>query len=181
MMILHVAITGADTAAGTESAPFRTINHAAQVALPGDTVLVHEGLYRDWVIRRALDEPRKHLGDVYLNGQSFYEALTKEELTAPARTEAVDGWTGRSRPVPDVEQTTHRWYAEVGLDSTTLWAAFGDADPNAAHSVVESSPTSAYHRCVVCSTSGTGLLRPVQPSTASVRAGAVSSSMLSAS
>ena len=197
MMILHVAITGADTAAGTESAPFRTINHAAQVALPGDTVLVHEGLYRewvkprnggldatrritymagagelvkitgaepitgwthesgpvwmvtipnslfgeynpfalavegDWVIRRALDEPRKHLGDVYLNGQSFYEALTKEELTAPARTEAVDGWTGRNRPVPDVEQTTHRWYAEVGLDSTTLWAAFGDADPNA--------------------------------------------------
>jgi len=197
MMILHVAITGADTAAGTESAPFRTINHAAQVAVGGDTVLVHEGLYRewvkprnggldatrritymagvgelvkitgaepitgwthesgpvwmvtipnsrfgeynpfalavegDWVIRRALDEPRKHLGDVYLNGQSFYEALTKEELTAPARTEAVDGWTGRNRPVPDVEQTTHRWYAEVGLDSTTLWAAFGDADPNA--------------------------------------------------
>src|SRR5674476_1010181 len=130
MMILHVAITGADTAAGTESAPFRTINHAAQVALPGDTVLVHEGLYREWVIRRALDEPRKHLGDVYLNGQSFYEALTKEELTAPARTEAVDGWTGRSRPVPDVEQTTHRWFAAVGLDSTTLWAAFGDADPN---------------------------------------------------
>ena len=197
MTILHVTITGADAAAGTESAPFRTINHAAQVAVGGDTVLVHEGLYRewvkprnggldatrritymagvgelvkitgaepitgwthesgpvwmvtipnsrfgeynpfalavegDWVIRRALDEPRKHLGDVYLNGQSFYEALTKEELTAPARTEAVDGWTGRSRPVPDVEQTTHRWYAEVGLDSTTLWAAFGDADPNA--------------------------------------------------
>jgi len=196
MTILHVATTGDDAAAGTESAPFRTINHAAQVALPGDTVIVHEGLYRewvkprnggldatrritymaaagelvkitgaepitgwthesgpvwkvripnslfgeynpfalavegDWVIRRALDEPRKHLGDVYLNGQSFYEALSIDELTAPARTEAVDGWTGRSRPVPDVEQTTHRWFAAVGLDSTTLWAAFGDADPN---------------------------------------------------
>ena len=35
MTILHVAITGTDAAAGTESAPFRTINHAAQVALPG--------------------------------------------------------------------------------------------------------------------------------------------------
>jgi hypothetical protein len=197
MTVHHVATTGADTAAGSESAPFRTINHAAQLALPGDTVLVHGGIYRewvkprhrgldatrrityasapgehvkitgaeqvtgwtqvsgpvwsvtlanalfgdynpfelavegDWVIRKSLDEPRKHLGDVYLNGQSFYEALTKDELTAPARTEAVDGWTGRMMPLPDVEQTTHRWYAEVGVDTTTLWAAFGDADPNA--------------------------------------------------
>jgi len=49
MTTYHVAITGADTAAGTESAPFRTINHAAQVAVGGDTVLVHEGVYREWV------------------------------------------------------------------------------------------------------------------------------------
>ena len=49
MTIHHVAATGDDIAAGTESAPFRTINHAAQVALPGDTVLVHEGVYREWV------------------------------------------------------------------------------------------------------------------------------------
>jgi len=197
MTILHVATTGDDAAAGTESAPFRTINHAAQVAVGGDTVLVHEGVYRewvkpanggltdtrrityaaasgehvkitgadqvrgwthesgpvwtvtlpnamfgdhnpyaltiegDWVVREAEDEPRKHLGDVYLNGRSFYEALPKDELTAPARTEVRDHWTGRMMPVPDVEQTTHRWYAEVGVDSTTLWAAFGDADPNA--------------------------------------------------
>ncbi|HEY5483081.1 MAG TPA: DUF1565 domain-containing protein, partial [Propionibacteriaceae bacterium] len=137
MTTYHVAITGADTAAGTESAPFRTINHAAQVAVGGDKVLVHEGVYRewvkpangglsdtrrityaaasgehvkitgaeqvrgwahesgpvwtvtlpnamfgdhnpyaltiegDWVVREAEDEPRKHLGDVYLNGRSF--------------------------------------------------------------------------------------------------------------
>ena len=196
MTILHVATTGDDAAAGTESAPFRTVNHAAQVARPGDTVLVHEGLYRewvkpargglsdtrrityaaapgehvtitgaervtgwthesgpvwsvtlpnamfgdhnpfalpiegDWVVRKTEDEPRTHLGDVYLNGQSFYEALSRDELTAPARTEVRDHWTGRMMPVPDVVQTTHRWYAEVGAQSTTLWAAFGDADPN---------------------------------------------------
>ena len=196
MTTFHVATTGDDGAAGSEQAPFRTVNHAAQVALPRDTVIVHEGLYRewvkpknrgldarrritymaapgehvkitgaeqvtgwtheagpvwtvtipntlfgdwnpfalavegDWVIRKTLDEPRKHLGDVYLNGQSFYEALSHDELTDPARTTAVDGWTGQVRPLPDVEQTTHRWYAEVGVESTVLWAAFGDADPN---------------------------------------------------
>ena len=197
MTTFHVATTGDNTAAGTEAAPFRTVNRAAQLALPGDTVVVHEGLYRewvkprhggfdatrritymaapgehvkisgaeqvtgwehqsgaiwkvavantlfgddnpfanevdgDWVVRKTMDEPRKHLGDVYLNGQSFYEALTLEELSEPGRTEYLDSWTGRTRPRPDVEQTTRRWYAEVGAETTTLWAAFGDADPNA--------------------------------------------------
>ncbi len=197
MTIFHVAMTGDDTAAGSESAPFRTVNHAAQVAIAGDTVLVHEGVYRewvkpangglgesrrityatargehvkitgaeqvtgwsheggpvwsvrvpnamfgdhnpyalaiegDWVVRKAEDEPRTHLGDVYLNGRSFYEAQSVEDLTAPARVEVRDHWTGRIVPVPDVEQTTHRWYAEVGRDETTIWATFGDADPNA--------------------------------------------------
>ena len=196
MTILHVATTGSDTAAGSESAPFRTINRAAQLAVAGDTVLVHEGVYRewvkpangglsdtrrityaaapgehvkitgaeqvtgwtqesgpvwtmtlpnsmfgdhnpyalaiegDWVVRKNQDEARKHLGDVYLNGQSYYEALCRDELTESARPEVKDHWTGRMMPVPDVEQTTHRWYAEVGAESTTIWAAFGDADPN---------------------------------------------------
>ena len=34
---------------GTIDAPFRTINHAAQLALPDDTVRVREGVYREWV------------------------------------------------------------------------------------------------------------------------------------
>jgi len=34
---------------GTEAAPFKTINRAAQLALPGDTVLVSRGIYREHV------------------------------------------------------------------------------------------------------------------------------------
>lgn len=48
-MIYHVSINGCDRAAGTAEAPFRTINHAAAIAAPGDTVQVHDGIYREWV------------------------------------------------------------------------------------------------------------------------------------
>ncbi|MBQ8357974.1 MAG: right-handed parallel beta-helix repeat-containing protein [Clostridia bacterium] len=48
-MIYHVSVNGNDLAAGTKEAPFKTINHAAAIAAPGDTVQVHEGTYREWV------------------------------------------------------------------------------------------------------------------------------------
>ena len=45
----HVSIKGNDNSTGTESAPFRTINRAAQAAYPGDVITVHAGVYREWV------------------------------------------------------------------------------------------------------------------------------------
>lgn len=45
----HVAIHGNDANEGSSSKPFRTINHAAQLAQPGDIVTVHGGTYREWV------------------------------------------------------------------------------------------------------------------------------------
>lgn len=45
----HVAPTGDDKAAGTLAAPFRTIQRGAEAAQPGDTVLVHPGVYRERV------------------------------------------------------------------------------------------------------------------------------------
>src|SRR5690242_3965130 len=139
MTLLHVATTGSDDAEGSEKQPLRTINRAAELARPGDTVVVHAGEYREWVTPRRgglsdarritytaaegehvvikgseritdwvsdggtvwkatvqnkifngfnpyaeevagdwivypAGAPHKHLGDVYLNGLSFYEA-----------------------------------------------------------------------------------------------------------
>ena len=48
-MIYHVSMHGCDRAAGTAEAPLRTISRAAELALPGDTVQIHAGTYREWV------------------------------------------------------------------------------------------------------------------------------------
>jgi hypothetical protein len=45
----HVAKTGNDGNPGTLSRPFRTISAAAGIAVAGDTVTVHEGIYRERV------------------------------------------------------------------------------------------------------------------------------------
>lgn len=48
-MIYHVSKDGCDKNSGGELAPLKTINRAAALALPGDRVVVHEGVYREWV------------------------------------------------------------------------------------------------------------------------------------
>ena len=193
----HVATTGSDQAEGSEERPFRTINRAAEIAQPGATIVVHGGVYREWVQprhgglsdqRRIIytaapgehvaikgsdqiagwnevsdnvwtvavantvfgsfnpfaeeidgdwivyaDEhtPKKHLGDVYLNGTSFYEVQTLAEVSdPPLRTEIIDDWTGTTDTIRNPEQTRLVWYAEVGADLTTIWANFQGADPN---------------------------------------------------
>jgi parallel beta-helix repeat protein len=49
LVVNQAHVDAADRNPGTEQAPFRTINGAAQVAQPGDTVLVHAGIYRERV------------------------------------------------------------------------------------------------------------------------------------
>ncbi len=46
---LYVDKSGNDSSPGTQSQPFLTINKAAQMAYPGDTVLVNSGVYRECV------------------------------------------------------------------------------------------------------------------------------------
>lgn len=44
---LNVATNGNDASPGTRKAPVRTIQHAADLAQPGDLIMVHEGVYRE--------------------------------------------------------------------------------------------------------------------------------------
>ena len=160
--VYHVSKQGSDSAKGTEAEPFLTINKAASVAIAGDTVIVHEGEYREWVKpqhpglsnhRRityqaaegekvvikgseqitnwektegtvwkavlpneffgdynpfkeeiygdwVVDNPGRHLGEVYVNGKAFYEAVKLDDIKDPVvPSEVVDHWTRTTVPV----------------------------------------------------------------------------------
>jgi hypothetical protein len=167
---IHVAKTGSDSGSGNQSGPYLTINKAASVAQPGDTVIVHAGTYREWVIpvRGGSGESKRityraapgeeviikgseritswtreadgvwkvelpasffgeynpyalkvsggwlnygqwhHRGDVYLNGEAFYEKETVQE----------------------VKEAEKSWHCQVGGEVTTIRANFGKANPN---------------------------------------------------
>jgi len=167
---IHVSRTGRDSNAGDRSNPYLTIDKAARVAGPGDTVTVHAGTYREWVkpVRGGDGEGRRityraaprekvivkgseritswtrqragvwkvelpnaffghynpyalklsggwlnygkwhHRGDVYLNGEAFYEKETAEE----------------------VKQARQSWHCQASDEVTTIRANFGDANPN---------------------------------------------------
>ena len=197
----HVSVNGCDRAEGSRENPFRTISRAAAIAETGDRVIVHEGVYREWVkpahtgysnISRITYEAAEgekvvikgseriqnweqtegtvwkavvpntlfgdynpyqeilggdwflypcadgpegyciHTGDVYLNGKSFFEAKSLEDVKNPViRTEGYNPpWTKRTEPILHPEDTVYQWYAQVDDENTTIYANFQGADPN---------------------------------------------------
>jgi len=83
-------------------------------------------IFGDWIV----SEETKHLGDVYLNGMSFYEVSDFKELIAPSvRTEVLDNWTKKIVPIHNPQQTKYVWFAQVSADNTTIYANFQGADP----------------------------------------------------
>ncbi len=84
----------------------------------------------DWVLE-PYDNP-VHRGDVYLNGKSFYEAHSLDEVKNP-KTRFVspyETWEGREEKIIEHENTIYQWYAEVDDDTTVIYANFQGADPN---------------------------------------------------
>ena len=167
---IHVAKTGSDSASGSQASPFLTINKAASIAQPGDTVTVQAGTYREWIKppRGGTDDSKRitysaatgekvfikgseritswahksrgvwkvelpnsffgdynpyalnvsggwlnygkwyHRGDVYLNGEAFYEKQTAEE----------------------VNRAEQSWHCQADEEITIIRANFGKTNPN---------------------------------------------------
>lgn len=193
---IHVAKIGSDFADGTLKNPYLTISKAALEAKPGDTVIVHEGIYRECVkpINGGLNEncritytsaPNEkveirgsqkinswnnvkgtvwrvdvdnevfsdfnpfnekidgdwfifpntydvHLGDVYLNGKSLYEASSLEELYNPQKrifTYHPDS-PNRKELLADPDGSLYQWFAEINEVKTTIYANFQNFNPN---------------------------------------------------
>ncbi|HEY1708671.1 MAG TPA: right-handed parallel beta-helix repeat-containing protein [Rhizomicrobium sp.] len=80
--VYYVAPNGSDTAAGSLSAPWKTIQHAATVAVAGDTVRVRQGVYNEHVAFRT-------------SGNTAQGYITFENY--PGETATVDG-TGLTIP-----------------------------------------------------------------------------------
>jgi hypothetical protein len=178
----HVSNIGYDTWAGSLMRPFRTIQRAADLAVAGDTITVHEGTYREYVNPKnggfsdkerityeaapgekviitggeIISDWRKvegsvykaviansffgkfnpykeiiwgdwfksidrvyHLGEVYINGKSMFEAESLEAVINPVTF----------REAREPEWSLHSWYSEVDDENTTIYANFGEFNP----------------------------------------------------
>ncbi len=177
----HVSIRGNDGSNGTAARPFRTISKAASVAVAGDVIIVHGGIYREWVrpLRGGMSDDQRiiyraapgekavikgsevirgwkrfqgnvwkvtlpdtffgdfnpykevlhgdwfngrgrvhHAGAVFLNGGALYESDVADNLFQPVLLDTRDG------------RHLYPWYCESDDRNTTIYANFGDHDPN---------------------------------------------------
>ncbi len=81
--VYHVSGTGFEGNPGTEARPFRTISAAALVAGPGDTITVHEGVYRE-----RINPPR---GGSSEQKRIVYQAAPGDTVVIKG-SEIVKGW-----------------------------------------------------------------------------------------
>jgi hypothetical protein len=79
----HVAVTGNDDQRGTKTAPLRTIQHAAELAQPGDVITVHAGTYRE-----RINPPRGGLADTQ---RIVYQAAKGERVEIKG-SEVIKNW-----------------------------------------------------------------------------------------
>ncbi|MEI8241266.1 MAG: DUF1565 domain-containing protein, partial [Actinomycetota bacterium] len=79
----HVAPSGNDSNPGTQAAPLCTIQHAADLAQPGDVVTVHAGVYRE-----RINPPRGGESD---EKRIIYQAAPGEKVEIKG-SEVVKNW-----------------------------------------------------------------------------------------
>ncbi len=87
---LHVSVTGSDMHPGTKEQPLRTIQHAAMLSQPGDTITVHAGIYRE-----RINPPRGGESD---SVRIVYRAAPGEKVEIRG-SEVVTGWEKAGKDV----------------------------------------------------------------------------------
>jgi len=91
---LHVAKSGKDANAGSQQKPLLTIQRAADMAQPGDSITVHKGIYRE-----EITPPR---GGLFDDQRIVYQAAEDEKVSIRG-SEIVAGWSDAGNDVWKVE------------------------------------------------------------------------------
>ena len=125
-----VIIKGSEQIRSWEKAEDTVCKAVIPNSLFGDFNPYKQVLWGDW-LRYPLDYSL-HLGDVYLNGKSFYEVPSYEETLHPVmRTKGNNPpWTNHEELILEPEQTIYVWFAQVEKEETIIYANFHEYDPN---------------------------------------------------
>lgn len=105
----HVSKKGNDRNDGSAASPFLTIQRAADLAIAGDTVIVHEGVYREWV--------KPAFGGSSAAAPVTYEAAAGEHVTIKG-SEPLTDW----EPYQDTV-----WKRTISNDFFNGYNPFGEA------------------------------------------------------
>lgn len=120
----HVSVKGKDTNVGSLSAPLRTIQAAADNAMPGDVITVHEGVYRERVVPpRGGESDGKRI--VYQSAEGEQVVITGSERVKGWKKVLHNTWKltlpnsffGESNPFD--EQIYGSWYRGKGRPNHT--------------------------------------------------------------
>ena len=119
----HVAIGGNNANSGTQTLPFRTIQHAADIAQAGDVITVHGGVYRE-----RIDPPRGGTSDsqriTYQAAEGERVVITGSELLKkwvkitndPWKSTLPNSYFGDFNPYKD--RITGDWFGGPGIRHT---------------------------------------------------------------
>lgn len=80
----HVSKAGKDSNPGTASAPFLSISKAAKIAASGDSITVHEGIYRECIV--PVNGGKNEIDQI------LYRAARNEKVVVKG-SELVNNWT----------------------------------------------------------------------------------------
>jgi hypothetical protein len=107
----YVATNGSDSANGSFATPWRTIQKAATVMMPGDTTFVRGGVYRETVVPARSGTPTARI---------TYAAYSNEVVTIVG-TEPVTNWTAHAGSIYVANLASNWFNSAMPGGGSRLW------------------------------------------------------------